>query len=478
MTDGTILFQAVKEYCQRQVVSCGPAEPLIETAAAMRERNISSMVVCDNGRPVGILTDRDLRNKVVATGADPRSLSVQAAMSAPLIIINENDFLFEALHRMTKHGIHRLVVVGTAGELSGIITDSDILRLQTRSPQQLVREIEEAATIAELTILHQRVQGLVEHLVGSGVRIRDMVRLIAHLNDRILIRLIELVRSSGFSDLTERFAFLVLGSEGRGEQTLTTDQDNALVYAADLSPDAIRRLEEFSCALIEAVIAIGIPPCPGGIMASTPQWRHSLPEWRGLLDDWFGTPVPENLLKTSMFADMRILYGDPSLEQALRTYVSGRLVGNDAYLGHMTGNLLHFFVPLGWFGRIKTEKGANKGRLDLKKAGIFAVTEGVKILTMAHGLQERNTLARVDMLLKTGVLDGSDVNDLTAAYDTLVYFRLRSQVEAIRDGREPDNRITLAGLNRMEQGRLRAALEGVRSFQDMLQRRFRLGQII
>ena len=478
MYDLNFLFQPVGRHCCREVATCSPGDRVVDAAGVMLQRNISSLVVCEAGKPVGMMTDRDLRNKVAARGVDPSGVSVGEIMNAPLVTIDEGEFLFEALHRTSRHGIHRLVVTGQAGQLAGIITDSDILRVQARSPQQLVREIEEARDVEELKSLHQRVQGLIEHLVGTGVPIRDMVRFIAHLNDRILVRLLELVQSQGFQDLTDRFAFLVLGSEGRGEQTLTTDQDNAMVYADGLSPDKIQRLEEFSHALIEAVITIGIPPCPGGIMASTPQWRHSLSEWRDSLDNWFGTPIPENILKVSMFSDMRTLHGDPSLEQDLRGHVSGRLVGNDAFLGHMTGNLLNFRVPLGWFGRVKTEKGAHKGRLDLKKAGIFAITEGVKILGLSLGLQDRNTRERLDRLKEAGVLSGSEVSDLTAILDSLVYFRLRTQVEALREGREPDNRITLAGLNRMEQGRLRVALEGVRSFQGLLERRFRLGQLL
>ena len=135
----------------------------------MRQRNISSLVVCAAGSPVGILTDRDLRNKVVARGLDPGTLTVADVMNSPLITISEDDYLFEALHLLSRHRIHRLVVTGPDGELAGIITDSDILRVQTRSPQQLVREIEEANSLEELTGLHQRVQGLIRHLIGTGV---------------------------------------------------------------------------------------------------------------------------------------------------------------------------------------------------------------------------------------------------------------------------------------------------------------------
>ena len=476
MPDLNSLFLTVGSYCRREVITCAPSDRLIHAAETMQRRNISSLVVSLGGNPVGILTDRDLRNKVVAQGIDPGTLTVADVMNTPLITISENDYLFEALHLITRHRIHRLVVTDTTGGLAGIITDSDILRVQTRSPQQMVREIEEAPTLEELKLLHQRVQGLVRHLIGTGVHIRDMVRLIAHLNDRIVIRLIALLRAKRFAGMTERFAFVVLGSEGRGEQTLTTDQDNALVYADDLSAEDILQLEEFSTALIDSLIAIGVPSCPGGIMAKNGPWRRSLEQWRAVLEQWFSTPTPENILNISMFSDLRMLSGDPSLEQALKEHVAGRLQGSELFLGHMTANLLRFAVPLGWFGRIKVEKGANAGRVDLKRAGIFAITEGVKILSLGNGVQETGTVQRIERLAELWVLEQKEADDLIASFYALVHFRLRTQVEAISAGRKPDNLIALASLNRMEQGRLKTALEGVRSFQKRVGSCYQLGQ--
>jgi len=471
-----VLFMTVGNYCRREVVTCASSDRLTDAAAAMKRGNISSLVVCESGNPVGILTDRDLRNKVVACGIDPGSLSVFDVMNSPVITISENDYLFEALYRITRHRIHRLVVTGKDGGVTGIITDSDILRVQACSPQLLVREIEEAPAVKDLKGLHQRVQGLVQHLLATGVPVRDIVRLIAHLNDQVVIRLIELLRAERFAGLTDSFTFVVLGSEGRSEQTLTTDQDNALVYADDLEAGDVQQLEEFSTALINSLIAIGIPSCPGGIMAKNDQWRHSLDQWRAVLDQWFSIPTPENIMNVSMFSDLRMLSGDTFLEQALKEHVAGRLQGNDLYLGHMTASLLRFAVPLGWFGRIKTGKGEHAGSVDLKRAGIFAITEGVKILSLGNGVQETGTAQRIGRLVELGVLDQKEANDLTASFYSLVYFRLRTQVDAVNNGRQPHNRIMLSDMNRMEQGHLKSALEVVRSFQENIGRRYQLGQ--
>jgi CBS domain-containing protein len=475
MAEAGVFFLPVKDFCRRQVVTCSPEDRVVDMATTMRERNISSVVVCEDGAPTGIVTDRDLRNKVVSRGEDPGALAVRQIMNSPLITVGEEDFLFEALYRMSRHGIHRVGVVDTAGRLTGIITDSDILRLQTRSPQQMVREIQEARNVAELKKLHARVQNLVVHLVGTGVATRDLVRLISHLNDRLLLRLIELLRAERFGDLPQRFAFVVLGSEGRQEQTLATDQDNAMVYADELSPAERGRLEEFSRELIDSLIAIGVPPCPGGIMAKNPVWQRSLGGWTEILNQWFGNAVSENILKGSMFFDLRTLYGDPSLEAALKAHVAERLHRDATFLVRTAANVLRFPPPLGWFGRIKVErKGAQDGLLEVKKAGIFAITEGVKVLALESGILYGGTRERLRDLVTASVLSPEAADDLEASYNFLVFVRLRGQVDAIRRGQEPTNLIALDQLNRMEKGRLRLALEGVRSFQEFLGRHFHL----
>ena len=195
MSEENILFQPIKKYCRRNVATCDPEESVLKIAQVMRDLQISSVIVCDKENPVGILTDRDLRNKVVAQGIDPATIVARNIMNAPLITVNENDFIFEALYRLSKNGIHRICVVDQDNRLSGIITVTDIMRLQTRSPQKLVRDIDQAATLEDLKSYHNQIQGLVIHLVGTGVPPRELVRMIALLNDQLLMRLIELLRT-------------------------------------------------------------------------------------------------------------------------------------------------------------------------------------------------------------------------------------------------------------------------------------------
>ncbi len=475
MAEGNTLFLPVKDFCRRNVATCSPRESVLEVAAMMHDKNISSAVVCEKGNPIGIMTDRDLRSKVVAQGVDPTTITAQDIMNAPLITVREDDFIFEALHRISRNNIHRVCVIDAEQRLVGIITDSDIIKLQSNSPQRLVRDIEEAGTIAEVKALHKDIQRLILHLVGTGVPTRELVRMIAHLNDQLLLRLITLLRERQFSDLSDKFAFVVLGSEGRSEQTLTTDQDNAIIYADDLGREEISRIEAFSETLIDTLIEVGVPACPGGIMAKNKFWRRSYSEWNQILFSWMRNPVPENILNGSMFFDLRTIYGDASLEQNLKQQLAEFFQTDQMFLTRLAGNLLRFKTPLGLFGRIKTDHDAeHRGQIDVKKAGIFAITEGIKALAMEAGIMDGGTHERMRDLVKKGVLEQTQADDLEASYSFLVFLRLRCQVDGIRAGYEPNNYVTLARLNHMEKGRLKLAFEEVSKFQELLEVHFRM----
>jgi CBS domain-containing protein len=475
MSEENILFQPIKNFCRRNVATCKQDDSVLKVAGIMRELRISSVIVCEDNNPLGILTDRDLRNKVVAQGIDPATMKAVDIMNAPLITVSENDFIFEALYRISKNGIHRICVVDQANRLSGIITVTDIMRLQTHSPQKLIRDIDHASTLEELKNYHEQIQGLVLHLVSTGVPPRELVRMIALLNDQLLLRLIDLLRTSEFSDLTDRFAFIVLGSEGRREQTLTTDQDNAIIYADDLSEAEIARIKAFSEKLIEGLIEIGVPECPGGIMAKNDFWRRSYSGWVDALDFWLTNPLPENILNGGMFFDLRTVYGDASLEKSLKEMLAMHFKTEKMFLTRVAANVNRFRPPLGFFGGIKVQHDdEHRGQLDVKKAGIFAITEGVKALAMEAGIMDGGTRERIQALLQKEVIKQKMADNLEASYNFLVFLRLRCQVDDVKAGNKPSNYITLSKLNHMEKGRLKLAFEEVNEFHEFLRVHFRV----
>jgi len=479
MPEENTFFLSVKDHCHRDLITCHIEDRIIDAAIIMRDKSISSILACDDkGEPVGIMTDRDLRIKVIAGRIDPEAAVVREVMTAPVISVKEEETLFEVLYQMSRHRIHRLGVVDEHNRLVGIINESDIIRLQNRSPQKLLRSIDEAADIAALKDIHDHMKDLIAFLRGNGVSTRDLVRLISLLNDQMALRLIEILQITQFPELPEKCAYLVLGSEGRREQTLKTDQDNAIIYADDLSATDIAKLKDFSQVLIDALIEIGVPECPGGIMAKNAFWRRNISAWKDAIDSWIATPSGENILNFSMFSDMRTLWGDSSLEQELRSHVIQRASENGIFLAHMAANVCLFPPPLGLFGRIKPEKsGPHVGKIDLKKSGIFAITEGVKTLALEAGILEGSTTEKLQMLLKKELLNTKQVGDLEAAFNLLTFFRLRSQIASAASGRDPDNYLAPSSLNRVERGRLKVALEVVQSFQGSLSSHFQLNML-
>ena len=479
MSEEATFFLPVKDYCRRQIITCNINDTVMVAAETMREKNISSLIACDNdNQPIGIMTDRDLRNKVIAGGLDPLVTKVNAVMTTPVISVREDDTLFEVLYRMSRNRIHRIGVVDNDNALVGLINESDIIRLQNRSPQRLLQSVDEAQSIADLKKIHQESDQLVVFLSQNGVRTNDLVQLIALLNDQITSHLIGLLKQGRFKDMGKKSAFMVLGSEGRQEQTLKTDQDNAMIIADDASPEEIADIEAFSHILIDALIEIGVPECPGGIMARNEFWRRSLVDWKSAIDSWVGTPSSENILNFSMFSDMRALCGDRSLENQLKEYVIQVATESSLFLAKMAQNVCRFPPPLGLFGQIKMESsGTHLGSLDLKKAGIFALTEGVKILALQAGMLGGSTIDRLAALQEKGILSKEQVNDIEASYNLLTFLRLRGQVDAAAAGHEITNYILPGSLDRVEKGRLKLALEVVKSFQGTLRHHFQLNML-
>lgn len=476
MSDENTFFIKAKDICHRDLITCSADDSVTSAAVIMRDRGISSIIAVEkDGTTAGLMSDHDLRSKVVASGVNPDTIKVRDVMSSPVFSVHEDQTLFEVLYQMSHNRISRVGVVDDESKLYGLIREADVVRLQTRSPQKLLRGIDNATTVEELKVIHSDTEQLITFLSLTGVRTKDLVRLISLLNDQIALRLIELLKQTRFPDLPDGFCFLVLGSEGRREQTLKTDQDNAILYSDDLSGEEVSRIEEFSVALIDALIEIGVPECPGGIMAKNEFWRRSLSKWKSAIDSWIDEPSGDSILNFSMFSDMRTLWGDESLEAELRDYIVQVANENALFLVRMAANVCTFVPPIGFFGKIKTNKqGEHAGEIDLKKAGIFALTEGIKTLALEAKVLGGSTHDKMLMLEERGILKKKQVEDVEAAFNLLCFFRLRGQVAALEEGNKPDNFISPDVLNQVEKARLLVALEVVQAFESTLRSHFQL----
>lgn len=478
MDENSFFFVRVKHICKSNVFTCSPSTSVSDIAVIMKEKNISGIVVAENDIAVGVITDRDFRNKIIANQLNQTNLVASDIMSYPVVSVKEEDYIFEAIYKMTKQNIHRLIVVDEMGKLKGILTDTDIIKCQTNTPLYFIRELEYANSLDDLKKINEKTINLLQYMIKSGIRTSDLVKFISHLNDSIILRTIDIILKENYIPLPYDFSFLVLGSEGRMEQTLKTDQDNAIVYNDQIDTKHIKILEEFSEKLINSLIYLGVPECPGGIMAKNQSWRKSLSEWKAQLKHWINIPEPENTLNYSMFSDLRTIYGNEELEKQLKVYILNLVKENRLFLCHLAKNVMRFPPPISFWGSIKVEKfGEHKGKIDIKKAGIFPITEGIKILSLDAGTIEGGTKSKINKLLEKGLLPDEDLLEIETSFNFFLNLRLTSQLQEIEEGKTPTNYITLSNLNHIEKERLKIGFSAVKMIQNTLKERYNLDQI-
>lgn len=473
--EDSFFFIPVDAVCRRPAITCSPDTGLVEMARLMKSHNISGIVVVENERPSGIVTLRDVRNLIADAVDDITGMTVRDIMKSELITIGSSDYLFKAIFLMAKHNIHRLIVVTEQDQLAGVLTNTDLLRVQTRCPLYLSQEIEASETFEQLRTTGQRMTEMLKFALTAGADIQSLISLIAHFNDAMNQRVIVLMDKLDSIRLPAGVTYLVLGSEGRGEQTLRTDQDNAIVYDDSLSEQALKEVERFADRIVDRMEFVGVPRCPGGTMASNPEWRHSLSQWKELLTRWIITPQPDNMVNFGMFQDMRGIHGSQELEQALREHIIATTRQHAIFFPYMARNIVRFKPPMGMFGRIKVEsRGEHRGMFDLKKGGIFALTLGVSLLALDNGTMGGNTWEKIGRLRQLGKFAVHDLDVIEEAFSFLLYLRLSRQSRALDAGKKPSNHVDPLVMTDREREQLRAAFKGVNVLLHMLQNYFQL----
>jgi CBS domain-containing protein len=475
LEEKSVFFARVRDVYKKGHYACDLNETVSGAALLMQDQETSGIIVTKEDRFVGIVTDKDLRNKVLARGLDPTKVRVESIMSEPVITIKEDDFLSEAFYKMLKHQIHRLAVVDDQNALLGLLNGTDIMRFQTDTALYFIKDLEAAVSINDIKLISNKMTEYVTELFRAEIKPKDIVRLISYLNDMIISKAIKLLIDNEFIGLPKGFAFLVLGSEGRMEQTLRTDQDNAIVYNDDLAEDEAAFLEKFSVKLIDSIVEIGFPSCPGGIMAKNAPWRRSQSDWIETVKGWVRLPTPENILNYSMFSDLRTVYGDFGLEKGLKERIINVIGQHPVFLAHMANNILRFKPPLNFLGGFKVErKGEHAGKLDIKMTGIFPLTEGIKILALEAGIMDGGTSEKISKLLNKNVFPDDALHEVEASLDFFIYLRLKSQIKQTAMGKEPTNYIDPLNLSEVEKERLKVGFSMVKSFQSFLAEHYKV----
>ena len=441
----------------------------------MEDRRIGSLPVVDAaGHPTGIFTRQDVVSRIVLPQR-PLDTPIGAVMSAPAIALPGSATAGDAALAMAQHGIRHVIVTAADGAVAGVVSERDLFALQRLSVRELASAIRRAPDVPTLAHCAADIRALSHALVAQGVGSATLTRLIASLNDRLTVRVIELVLPE-FDVAGIALCWLGMGSEGREEQTIATDQDNGLLFVtndAQADPNAVRdRLHPFARAVNHALDRCGYPLCKGGVMAMNPQWCLSLPEWQAAFAQWIDRGDPESLLAASIFFDFRALWGHGDLALTLRAGIAAHAAGNPRFLKQMSDNARRNRPPLSWRGEIAaSEDATGVAGIDLKRFGSMPITDGARIFALASGVVATNTQ---DRLREAGARMGIDADDLSSwsdAFDYLQLLRLRTQ-HRYAAGELPaaanPNFVPLASLSSLDRRILKETLRQVRKVQQRL----------
>lgn len=444
-------------------VHCGPDTPLGEVLRTMHARQVGSMVVTDAQQQVlGILTRHDLPGLVMAPDFQ-LARPIGQVMRQPVHSLPQEATAQDAALLMGQHAI-RHVPVTRQGRLAGVVSERDLFALQRSSLQHVSGRIQRAQDLAALQAAATDIRRFVRHLLTQGTQSRQLTQLISHLNDRLTQRLLALQAAAAGIDLS-RLCWVALGSEGRGEQTIATDQDNALVLPDDTSDEALARLRAWAAGVNHALDACGYPLCRGGIMAGQAECSLRQSAWLDRLSGWVDHGSPQDLLRASIFFDMRAIAGDATLLEPLRRRVAERVRATPRFLHQLAINALAQRPPLNWLGQAAPDAA---GGLDLKRQGTHLFVDAARILGLAHGASDPGTHARLQAAGQALGLQAREYESWGTAFDFLQSLRLRLQLDPHAAGGERPNWMTFAALGDIDRRILAASLREAQRLQQRL----------
>lgn len=444
----------VASLLRRQPVWCGPATPVAEVLQTMREQHIGSMVIADDdGRPLGIFTLRDVLDRVVLEG-DAMRAAIATHMSPHPVTAEMDSSAYQAALMMVRHGVSHVVLV-RQGRLAGLISARDLFGLQGATLRHLSTSIRSASDSTQIEAYGRDIAVLARKMLAQGVATGPMSAFIASLNDLLTQRIVELE----FRDSPARYCWILMGSEGRSEQTLVTDQDNGLIFspaAGDSTEHTRRHLLTIAQRVNQGLARAGYQLCPGNIMAGNPQWCLTAEEWQAKFERWIDSGSPEALLHGSIFFDLRPLHGDLDLAHHLRQWLLQRASGNPRFLHQMAANALRNRPPLGLLRDFRLD---DEGLIDLKLNGTMPFVDAARIYSLAHAIDECNTTQRLNALESTLNISHDEVGAWVAAYQHIQGRRLLSQGEALAQNQRAGNRIDPLALNPFDRAVLRQAFQ-------------------
>ncbi len=456
----------VRELLNERQISCDAGLPIKDAVQKLLESKVGGLIVTGTtGTATGIVDRDDVLRAVLLEGVDSMA-PIGSIVKKEFHAIDGSSYFFDALHEMVKHRTGQLVVLDR-GTVEGIVTGFDLLRFRGREVLSLVKNIEAAQDLPELDRMRREVEKVLRALIADGALASHACKIVSELNDRMVNRVIKLAEST-IGTPPSPYAWLGLGSEGRREQTLVTDQDNALIFSGPSSDEKLRYYDALARWIVDGLNKCGFPLCKGQVMATNPKYFGTLEDWKHRTAVWIGaSSLPEkDLVDVYVFLDFRAIHGNTGLERSLREHVVALIKDNQAFTQSIAANIVSVPVPLGFFKNFVVEKsGQYKNTVNLKNYGLLPLTTCIKILSYHMGILETNTLERINALCGKGVFTADQAEFLVQAFETFLTLKIRNNLSDVEGGRDFSNRIDPATLTTKQKQLLKEAFLAVSQVQ-------------
>ena len=470
-----LMTTLVKSLIKREPVTLPPSTPIQQTAATMREHRVSSVLLVEQGHLVGLITDRDLRNRVVAEGLDIHRPVSDIATLAPLTV-DVNNPAFDAMLLMARHNIHHVPVMD-GSRVAGMLTATDLTEQHSTSAVFLAGEIDKKSSLEGLKTVSAKVKLLQQNLAHAGASAYSTGHIMTAITDAITVRLLQLGEAR-LGPAPVDYVWVAAGSQARNEQTAKSDQDNCLVLDDTYDPVQhgayFQQLAQWVC---DGLDACGYVHCPGDMMAMNDTWRQPRSRWAGYFEQWTAKPEPKALMLTCVFFDLRAIHGKAELLDSLRQSVAKQTKGNSIFLAYMVGNALKHQPPLGMFGNISVTRGGDRpGTVDLKHNGIVPIVDLARVYALAGGLEAVNTDDRLASAAQSREVSPQSARDLRDALEFMASLRIAHQVRQTTAGLTADNHLSLNELSNFERAHLKDAFQVIKGLQAVLGQRYQSGR--
>ncbi len=457
------------------------SESIQNAAIKMAEENVSSLLIIDpdvaqddeddNNPLVGIITDRDLCTRVLAQGLDP-SDDVSTVMTTEVISLDHNAYVYEAMLTMLRYNVHHLPVLKDKQPI-GIIEATDIVRYESQNSLLLVSTIFQQQSVEELSTLSEQVKDSFVRLVNEDANSHMVGSAMSVIGRSFKQRIIELAEEE-LGEPPVPYCFVALGSMGRDEQLLVTDQDNAIIldntFVKEQHDSYFAQLAKIVC---DGLDKCGYTYCTGDIMATNPDWRMTRTEWEECFADWIDDPNPKALLNASIFFDLDGVYGRLKWAEHLNGFIVRRARKNNRFLACLARNAMNRTPPLGFFKDFVMEKdGQHKNSINLKRRGTAPLADLIRVHALAVGSRSKNSFERLDDIHEAGILPKGKARDLSDALEFISMVRIRHQALDVENKIDPDNNIEPENLSDFERRNLKDAFQILSNAQNFLKFRY------